>query len=179
MEGKEGRASDKYSDLVALYSERVFNLALRMLRNRENAEEATQDVFIKIFKSMENFRGESSLSTWIWRIATNVCFSYLRKNKINSVSLEDAKLDPTDGQTGSYSIQENALHHHELSSAINKFISMLPANESVAVTLFYLEELSYEEISEILKMPIGTVSITLHRGRKRLREMIKEKKEEL
>jgi RNA polymerase sigma-70 factor (ECF subfamily) len=179
MEGKEGRARDRYSDLVALYSERIFNLALRMLRNRENAEEATQDVFVKVFKSMENFRGESSLSTWIWKITMNVCFSYLRKKKINSVNLEDAGIDPPDEQTGNFSNQENMLYHDELSITINKYISMLPANESAAITLFYLEGMSYEEISEILKAPIGTISIALHRGRKRLREMLKKKKEEI
>ncbi len=172
MARKEELRASKYSDIVDLYSERVFNLAIRMLGNREDAEEATQDVFMRVYKSMDGFRGDSSLSTWIWRIAANVCITRSKKKKANAVSLENSLIDPPDGQVGTFSGQERALYRTELAGAVKEFISMLPPNESTVVTLFYLEELSYEEISEILKMPLGTVSITLHRGKARLRELL-------
>lgn len=171
---KEERAA-KYSDLVDLFSERVFNLAIRMLGNREDAEEATQDVFMRIYKSMDGFRGDSSLSTWIWRITANVCITRSKKRKADAVSLENSHIDPPDGQVGTFSKQENSLYRNEVAGAVNGYISMLPTNESAVLTLFYLEELSYDEIAEILKMPIGTVSINLHRGKARLRKLLKGK----
>lgn len=177
MEGNEQQAGNKYSDLVNLYSERVFNLALKMLGAREDAEEATQDVFMRVIKSLDNFRGDSSLSTWIWRITANVCISRRKKRRNDSVSLDQTRFDPPDGKIDTYSRQESAMYRNELSGIVNKYVSMLPSNESAAITLFYLEGLSYEEISEILEMPVGTVSIALHRGRKRLREMLSKLKE--
>ena len=179
MRTKEGELRNNYEDIVSLHSERVYNLALRMLGNREDAEEATQDVFVRVFRSMESFRGDSSLSTWIWRITTNVCITRRKKKKIESVSMENAEIDPPDGQIENSSRQEKSLYDHERYKMINRYISLLPPNESAAITLFYLECLSYEEISEILKLPIGTVSIALHRGRRRLGEMLRKKREEL
>ena len=179
MRTKEEKLRSNYEDIVSLHSERVYNLALRMLGNREDAEEATQDVFVRVFQSMDNFRGDSSLSTWIWRITTNVCITRRKKKNIDAISLDNVEIDPPDGRIEDCSRQEKSLYRRERSKLINTCISLLPPNESAAITLFYLEGLSYEEISEILKLPIGTVSIALHRGRRRLGEMLKGKKEEL
>ena len=176
---REKIAGNRYTEIIDLYSEHVYNLAVRMLGNKQDAEEATQDVFVRVFKSIERFRGDSSLSTWIWRIASNVCISRLKKRKIDTVSFDESAVDPAVGQESSCSKQEHRLYHHELSDIIERCISMLPPNESAAITLLYIEELSYEEIADILKLPMGTLSTILHRGRKRLGELLKDRKEEL
>ena len=134
---------------------------------------------IRVLKSLEEFRGDSSLSTWIWRITTNVCITRRKKKTIDALSLDEAEIDPPDGHIRDYTREEKSLYDRELSETVNGYISMLPPNESAVITLFYLEELSYEEISEILRLPVGTVSTALHRGRQRLGEMLREKKEEL
>lgn len=172
-------AGGTFQDIVELYSGRVFNLALKMLGNREDAEEATQDVFMKVHDSMRNFRGDSSLGTWIWRITTNVCLTRRKKKKIASVSLDDIEVDPPDGRIDAHSKQERTFFARQRTDLIDQNISMLPPNESAVITLFYIEELSYEEISDILKMPTGTVSTLLHRGRRRLGQLLRQMKEEL
>ncbi len=165
--------------IVERYSERVFNLTLRILHNREDAEEATQDTFMRVFKSLGSFKGQSSLSTWIYRIGINVCFDYRKKNRTDVSSLDEMRFDPPDGTIENQSHHEKSLYDRENTETINRSISLLPPNESAIITMFYLEGLSYQEISELMKMPIGTVSIELHRGRKRLAEMLRKKKDDL
>ncbi len=174
MASEESEAGGTFKDIVNLYSERVFNLALRMLGNREEAEEATQDVFMRVLRSIDKFRGDSGLGTWIWRIATNVCLTRRKKKNILAVSLDAIDVDPPDGKIERNSKQERSLFARERTDIIQHYISLLPPGESAVITLFYLEELSYEEISDILKMPVGTVSTSLHRGRQKLGEMLRK-----
>lgn len=174
MTSEESEAGGTFKDIVNLYSERVFNLALRMLGNREEAEEATQDVFMRVLRSIDKFRGDSGLGTWIWRIATNVCLTRRKKKNILAVSLDAIDVDPPDGKIERNSRQERSLFARERTDIIQHYISLLPPGESAVITLFYLEELSYEEISDILKMPVGTVSTSLHRGRQKLGEMLRK-----
>lgn len=176
---ENARVDETFREIVGLYSKRVFNLALSILGNREDAEEATQDVFMRTLNSLKDFRGDSSLAMWISRITINVCLSRKKKKNIASVSLDNWDIDPPGGRIEDCSRQEKSLYAGERSETINRCISSLPPRESAVVTLFYIEELSYEEISEILKMPIGTVSTALHRGRQRLGEMLRERKEAL
>ncbi len=179
MGKEEKQKADKYSDIVDLYSARVFNLASRMLGNREDAEEATQDVFMRVFKSLSGFRGDSAMSTWVWRIATNVCMSRLRSKKSGSISLDQNAVDPPDDGIGNDSGPEKAFYRTERHIAIEKLLSILPPVQSAALTLFYMEELSYVEISTALEIPVGTVSVEIHRGRRRLRKILKDRREEL
>jgi RNA polymerase sigma-70 factor (ECF subfamily) len=157
----------------------VFNLALKMLGNRNDAEEAVQDVFMRVYSSLKDFRGDSSLSTWIWRITANVCLTRRKKRDPAGVSLDDSGIDPPDGRVEDSSRQEKSVYASERRKILDACIALLPPNESAVVTLFYFEELSYEEISDILRLPVGTVSTALHRGRQRLAEMLRERKDEL
>lgn len=172
-------ANDPFKDIVSLYSGRVFNLALKMLGDRNDAEEAAQDVFMRVYSSLKDFRGDSSLSTWIWRITANVCLTRRKKKDLDPVSLDDGEIDPPDGRVGNLSGQEKSVYAHERREKLDSYISLLPSNEAAVVTLFYFEQMSYEEISDILKLPVGTVSTALHRGRQRLAEMLRERKDEL
>lgn len=176
--GKKAGARGAFRDIVDLYSARVFNLSLRILGSREDAEEATQDAFMRILKALDDFRGDSGLATWIWRITTNVCLTRKKKKSIAPVSLDSVEIDPPDGRVEDYSRQERSFFARERADTISRYISMLPPGEATAITLFYFEELSYEEISDVLKIPIGTVSTDLHRGRQRLGELLREEREE-
>ncbi len=165
--------------IVVQYSERVFNLALKILADRQDAEEATQDTFIRVFKSIANFRIDSTLSTWIYRIAFNVCLDRREREKDNVSSLDEMEWDPPDGRIADQSQHEKSLYDRESSELVERYISSLPPNESAVIALFYLDGQSYKEISVALKMPIGTVSVALHRGRKRLAEMLRKRKDDL
>ncbi len=179
MKSAKADAGNAFRDIVDLFSGRVFNLAVKMLGNRHDAEEAVQDVFMRIHSSLDDFRGESSLSTWIWRITVNVCLTKRKKSSLGAVSLDESGIDPPDGRVENSSRQEKSVYARERREILEGCIALLPPNESAVVTFFYFEELSYEEISDILKLPIGTVSTALHRGRQRLAEMLKERKDEL
>jgi RNA polymerase sigma-70 factor (ECF subfamily) len=161
-----------FRSIVDQYSDRVYNHAFRMLGSREEAEEATQEVFVKIWKSMSGFRGEAKLSTWIWRITTNVCISRRSKRADARISLDDLGEDKmlTLAEQGN-----NPLQHflqRERRARLEEGIARLPVHEATAITLFYLEGLPYKEIAEIMQVPIGTIATNLHRGRERLREML-------
>ena len=134
---------------------------------------------VRVFKSIANFRGDSTLSTWIYRIAFNVCLDRREREKDNVSSLDEMEWDPPDGRIADQSQHEKSLYDRESSELVERYISSLPPNESAVIALFYLDGQSYKEISVALKMPIGTVSVALHRGRKRLAEMLRKRKDDL
>jgi RNA polymerase sigma-70 factor (ECF subfamily) len=143
-----------------------------MLGSQEEAEEATQEVFINVWKSLSGFRGEAKLSTWIWRITTNICLSKRSKRTDDRISLGNLVEDnmPNVAEQGNNPLQD--LIQQERRARLEEWIARLPAHEATAITLFYLEGFTYEEIAEIMHVPIGTVATKLHRGRERLREML-------
>lgn len=158
---------DTFSQLVSEYSEQVYNHALRLLKNREDAEEATQDVFLKISKALHLFRGDAKLSTWIWRITTNVCYTRLSKKKIESKPLDDALIDTADHQT-----LFETLTDHDRREAIQSALKEIPPQQASILLLFYFEELSYKEISDVFNLPEGTIATLLYRGRENLRKVL-------
>lgn len=161
-----------YAQLVDKYKDMVYTLAVRMLKNREEAEEVAQDTFIKVFKSLENFKGDSKFSTWIYRVAYNTCLDRIKKNKkhLNNVAIDEFtfnKLDTID----------NALDNiikEEKSTLIRNCINKLPEDSSALLTLFYFEELSLEEISKIINIEANTVKVKLFRARKKLATILEQ-----
>lgn len=154
-----------FREIVDTYSSQVYNHALSLLKNREDAEEATQDVFIKINKAIGLFRGDAKLSTWIWRITANVCYTRLAKKTIPT--------DPIDGNV--QQIEDGAslftaLDRHERKEIIEKAMTNIPPQQASILLLFYFEGKSYNEISEVFSLPEGTVATLLHRGRECLRK---------
>ncbi len=155
-----------YAQLVDRYKDLVYTLALRMLKHKEEAEEVAQDTFIKVFKSLHKFKGDSKFSTWIYRVAYNTCLDNIKKNKkyLNNVAIDEFtfnKLDTID----------NALDHiikEEKSILIKNCIDKLPEDSSAILTLFYFEELSLDEISKIINIEANTVKVKLFRARKKL-----------
>lgn len=168
-----GRPPD-YQTLVAEFADRVYRQALRMLGLRQDAEDATQEVFLKVFNGLPRFRGESDIGTWIFRITFNVCVTLRQRKKIQSVSLDDTdrlgSLDPPDPSSG----PDEILAEGERLERLALLVARLPEREAAAITLFYSGQKSYEEISRILGIPPGSVATALHNGRRRLRAMLKE-----
>ncbi len=167
-----------FDKLVADYSKRVSNIAYSLLSDREDALDAAQEVFIRVYKNIGNFRGESTVSTWIYRITKNVCTDFLRKRRSNIISLDDdnedgPKLEIADETTSPEQIAEQ----NERVVAVRKAIAALDENQRTVITLFDINGLSYEEISAILKCPLGTVKSRLYRARDSLRKILSENRE--
>ncbi|MFC0605257.1 RNA polymerase sigma factor [Winogradskyella pulchriflava] len=168
---KDGDAK-AYAQLVNRYKAMVYTLALRMLKNREEAEEVAQDTFIKVFRSLHKFKGDSKFSTWVYRVAYNTCLDTIKKNKkyINDVAIDEFTFNKLD-------VIDNALENiikEEKSALIKACINKLPEDSSALLTLFYFEELSLDEISTIINIEANTVKVKLFRARKKLAVILEQ-----
>lgn len=166
-----------FRSIVDQYGKSVYNHALRMLGSREEAEEVTQDVFVNVWRSLSNFRGDAKFSTWIWRITINVCLSKRSRRTGDRISLDDAVKNKTLNveERGNNPLQ--LFIEKERRALLEELIAQLPAQEATAITLFYLEGLDYKEIAEIMQVPMGTIATKLYRGRERLRNMFNKMEE--
>ena len=172
------RDEEAFREIVELYRNRVYNLSYRMLGNREEAEDISQEVFITIFKSVDTFRGDSKLSTWLYRIAANHCknrIKYLARRHDRSQDQYDEEVlrERAAGALTSPS-QAPAPDQHlegvELEQLMQSAIAALDEDHRLLVVLRDIEELSYEEICGITSLPEGTVKSRLHRARMALRK---------
>lgn len=158
--------------LVQKHQRLVFTLALRILKNQEEAEEAAQDTFVKVYQSLSRFEEKSKFTTWMYRVAYNECLGRLRKSKRHFTLVEDIvenSDEPTDFLDGL-----EILHREERATLIKKGIEMLNPAEAVALTLFYHEDLSVKEISTITGSSESNVKAQLFRGRKHLENNLKK-----
>ncbi len=167
-----------FADLVDRYKVIVFNLVDRMVFDKAIVEDLAQEVFIRVYQGLTGFRGESRLSTWIYRIAYNVCAAELdrARHRVDFVSIDEGedeerpRLDLRDaGQN-----PEAMFSRIDFRWTIQRLLDRLPPRYKAILTLFYLEEMSYEEIGEIMTLPMGTVKTHLHRAKQALRDMIVE-----
>ncbi len=156
-----------YRQMVDRYKDYVYTVAYRVLANREDAEEAAQDAFVKVYKGISSFKGNSKFSTWLYRIVLNTAISYKRKKKIPVETLEDYKLIG-DGEISKMHEYQQLEQRKFLQLALN---TMLPDDVSV-ITLFYFKELSLEEMSEITGIAVNTLKVKLFRARKRLSDTL-------
>lgn len=166
-----------FEEIVEIYKDRVFLLCYRMLGNRHEAEDMAQEAFIRAYVNISSFNINLKFSTWIYRIATNVCIDRLRKKKPDYHL--DAEVAGTDGLT-LYSqipidctLPQDEVESMELHETIQKEILLLPDKYRSVIALRYLEELSLKEISEVLNIPLGTVKTRVHRGRESLRRRLR------
>lgn len=167
-----------FDKLVEEYNKRVINIAYSLLSDREDALDAAQEVFVKVYKNIGSFRGESTVSTWIYRITKNVCTDILRKRRAAVISLdneddESPRLEIADESTS----PEQVAERNEKIAIVRKAIATLDENQRTLVTLYDINGLSYEEISAILKCPLGTVKSRLYRARESLRKILSENRE--
>ena len=164
-----------YAELVNRYKSYAFTIALKILENRPEAEEAAQDAFIKAYDHLRSFNRKSKFSTWLYRIAFNTAISYKRKRK--------ARPDDPFGRATFQSIEnvivafehegEGMLERSDKKKFINQAMSKLNEADRLALNLYYLQEFSLEEIAEITSMQANTVKVRVHRARLRLAEELK------
>ncbi len=161
-----------FSKIVDMYKDLVFTLALRLMKNRDLAEEMSQDTFIKIYKSLSKFKGKSKFSSWVYRVAYNTCLDELRrhKSKFDEISINET----TEHYIKSVDNVLLQMENEELNVNIKKCLDLLPGDVSFLLTLFYFEELSLKEISEIVKQAPNTVKVKIHRGRQKLMGIMKQ-----
>ena len=158
-----------YAGLVNRYKNYVFTLSLRIVKNREDAEEVAQDVFIKAYKYLADFRGASRFTTWLYTIVNNTCISFLRKKKLDIHSLDNEKIfELADNQdSGS---RANLIEQKSKLVMVNEAIGLLNVDDAKVLTLFYKAEQSLEETAQILGIEVNAAKVRLHRARTRLKE---------
>ena len=158
----------RFAVLVDRHKDRALTLAVRMVGNREEAEELVQDSFVRAFRSLDDFRGDARFGTWFYRIVYNVCMTgVMRKKELLSDAGEDfADVAAPEGDPLSQ------LEEAELQAILAEAIGRLPGQQRAALTLFYVQDLTYEEIAGVTGQPMGTVKTHLFRGRERLRRIV-------
>lgn len=163
---------DAFAELVRLYEKRVLALTLRMCKNQEDAAEAAQEAFLAAWQGLKSFRGDSSFSTWLYRLASNACVDLLRREgkRRAAVSLDDEDLN-LDVPSALPSPQEEA-ERRELREQIEEGLRALPPEYRAALVLREIQQLRYDEIGEALGLDIGTVKSRISRGRKKLRSFL-------
>jgi RNA polymerase sigma-70 factor (ECF subfamily) len=164
-----GGDQQAYAALVSRYQNYVFTLALRFTKNREDAEEVSQDIFIKAYRALADFKGASKFSTWLYTIVNTTCISFLRKKKLEVHSLDNEKVfEVADSQDSG--MRANLVEQKSRVSMVNKAIKMISAYDAAVITLFYKGEQTLEEIAQILGIETNTAKVRLHRARTRLKE---------
>lgn len=166
-----------YGEIVEIYKDKVFQLCYRILGNRHEAEDMAQEAFIRAYVNISSFNIDLKFSTWLYRIATNLCIDRIRKKKPDYYL--DAEVSGTDGLTmysqvaSDTTLPEDEIESLELQETIQREITKLPEKYRSVIVLKYIEELSLNEISEILDIPLGTVKTRIHRGREALRHQLR------
>ena len=162
---KAGEA-DAFRFLVERHKTIVFNIVLQITRSKEDTEEVAQDVFLKAYQSISNFKGDSKFSTWLYRIAYNMAISKVRKKKLPISSIEDYEL--ADHEIKQVYDDFELIESSDKKKYLKKAIDQLSSEDSLVITLYYLNERSIEEISELADMSKSNVKVRLHRARKKM-----------
>ena len=157
--------TEEYAYFLDTYGQPFFSLIVCMVKSEEDAEELTQDTFMKAFEHLSSFNGKSSFSTWIYRIAYNTALSFLRKKNVEQTVIDDNQWNRiSDTQIDDALNNESEEQIEKLQQALTK----LTAEERALVTLFYEEEHSIQELAQILNLNEGNIKVKLHRLRKKL-----------
>ncbi|SNR24772.1 RNA polymerase sigma factor [Flavobacterium sp. ov086] len=167
--------TNAFAVLVDRYKDMIFSLALKMIKNKEEAEEVAQDTFIKIYNSLSKFKGDSKFSTWIYKIAYNSCLDNLKKNK-----KEDLNISIDEFSSHLIKTMDNALsalEDKERKQTIQNCLNLLPSEENFLLTLFYFEDQSLEEIGKIMSITANNVKVKLFRSRQKLAVILKKQLE--
>jgi RNA polymerase sigma-70 factor (ECF subfamily) len=168
-----------FAELVDLYKDKIYHLAYRMLNNKHEAEDAVQETFLRVYTNLHRYDEQQKFSTWIFRIGTNHCIDRLRKRKHSAYSL-DAEMPDGEGNDyysmlpGHENTPEKQIILSETQLQIRKAIDALPEKYKSVVILRYLQDMSLQEISDVLDMPVTTVKTRVHRGREYLRKRLEQ-----
>lgn len=160
-----------YADLVKRHQRFVFTMALRFAKNREDAEEIAQDCFIKAYKALGTFQYTSKFSTWLYTITYTTAMSFLRKKKLNTLSLSDEE-NTVQVENNISDYHANSIEKKSAHAYLNQAIDLLLPDDAMIITLFYMGEQSLEEIAQAMGMESTTIKVKLHRARTRLKEKL-------
>ncbi len=176
---KEGDSA-AYKDLMNKYQKPLYYHVLKMVKNHEQVEDLVQEAFVKAFENLSSYNKNYAFSTWLYRITTNHTIDYLRKKKLKTVSMDE----PIKTREGEMSMQisgkaetDRKIIKEQRSKIIKKAISDLPEKYRKVIEMRHLEELSYQEISEELDIPLGTVKAHIFRAREMLYKSLKDKRD--
>ena len=163
-----------YRELVERYQARVYSVALRMVRRPEDAEDLTQETFVRMFRALSRYDPTRPFAAWLFTITSRLCIDHIRRRKVSPISLTQRERE-TDEE---YEIEvedpglkpDEAAQHAEERAATAALIEGLPPHYRIVVLLRHVQDLSYEEIAEALHLPLGTVKARIHRARALLKE---------
>ncbi len=160
-----------FAHLIRRYKDKGMTLALRMLKNREDAEEALQDAFIRAYNALEKFRGNSKFGTWFYRILYNVCLTRAGR-RASAFAL--TSYDDEDEYAGAAAPEELQvqIEREDLARILKRILDSLPERYSTILTMFYLQELSHDEMCEVTGLPLGTIKVRLFRARALLQDTL-------
>lgn len=162
--------TQSFSCLVAKYEKMAYTIAFRILENREEAEEAVQDAFVKMYRALSDFQFESKFSTWFYRIVYRTSLTALKQQRMfvnyEEAGSMDLSMDEFDSATA-------LLEREDRREVISNVMKKLPADEALLLTLYYLEECSVEEIRQITELTSSNIKVKLFRGRKRFYEILR------
>ncbi|MFS2189141.1 RNA polymerase sigma factor [Mucilaginibacter sp. Mucisp84] len=160
-----------YADLVKRHQRFVFTLALRFAKGREDAEEIAQDCFVKAYRSLASFQGQSKFSTWLYSIVYTTAMTFLRKKRVDTDSIDDeGTLVLVESHESAY--DTNNAENKSRSYYLNQAIEQLLPDDATIITLFYKGEQSLEEIAQTMGIETNTVKVKLFRARQRLKEKL-------
>lgn len=162
---KQGDPS-AYAVLVDKYKKLAYNVALQLTENREDAEEVAQDAFVKAYQALDTYKGDSKFSTWLYRIVYNTAISRMRKKKLNTKSIDEDYSTSVNVIATQSSVKK--MEVDERKKFINLALERMNGDEKSLLTLFYLEENSVDEVSQVTGLSISNVKVKLHRARKKL-----------
>ena len=173
-----------FADLMQRYKKPVYHMILKMVRNVDDAEDLTIEAFAKAFRNLKKFKKDYTFSTWLFRIATNNAIDFIRKKKLETMSLDTSFKDDS-GEAVKIDVENNELNPMEETIKTQKieliriFVDKLPPKYQRLVKLRYFKELSYEEIARELEAPLGTVKAQLHRARELMYNLVKGKEQHI
>jgi RNA polymerase sigma-70 factor (ECF subfamily) len=166
-----------YGTLVTRYRDYVYTIAVRIVGNDEDAEDVAQEAFVRAYRALPRFRGDSKFSSWLYRIATNRALTHLKRRRSRALTVDiesgsHVEADVIDDGRGQELSPELMVRDGEFRRAVRAAVLALPEQYRVVVTLFYLEERSYKEVAATLGIPMGTLKTHLHRARALLRDIL-------
>ncbi len=171
-----------YAELMARYRDAIYFILLKMVNNRDDANDLAIETFAKAFQNLEKYKPDYAFSTWLFKIATNNCIDYIRKKKLKTFSID--QVTGEDGENsrpweiaGNSPTPEESMIKKQKTSLLKNVVDKLPVRYRKLVILRYFEELSYEEISTQLDIPLGTVKAQLFRAHNLLLNILKHSKD--
>ena len=163
-----------FTDLMRRHYKGLVNYIYRFTNNRETSEDLAQEVFLRVYRSAKTYKPQAKFSTWLYKIATNLCFTNVKaKRREHIVSLDEMQENTGDIKDSKSENADHVIYRKQIKEAIFKALESLPEKERVSIILCKYEELPYEEVAEVLGCTVGAVKTYVYRGRMRLIEKLK------